>query len=128
MLDGLEAFRMARLREIVPDKLFETPKRRVYRMKELLMLQPVGPRLLVKPITAPKLQSETIIIPDTATDEASGYALVLAVGKLTENISVADTIFVSKYAGAPVTVTLGDEKLEAMVISETDVLGVLKED
>ena len=127
MID-LAEFRRLRLAEVVPDKLFTSPKRRAHFVKDLLMLKPVGPRLLVKPISAPKLTSETIIIPDTANDEASGYALVLAVGTLTENIQVADTIFVSKYAGAPVTVTLDGEKLEAMVISETDVLGVLKED
>lgn len=116
--------------EMLPDKLFDIPRRerRYHITQELLMLQPVGPRLLIKPIDAPRLTSETIIIPDSVQEEKSGYALVLAVGKaVTEDIKVADTIFVSKYAGAPLTVELDGTKLEALVIMETDVLGVLKE-
>jgi chaperonin GroES len=92
------------------------------------MLRPIGARLLVKRIDAPKLTSSTIIIPETAEDEKSAFALVIAVGsKVTEAISVADTVLLSKYSGAPVTVELDGETLEADIVMQDDVLGVLKE-
>lgn len=92
------------------------------------MIQPVGPRVLVKLVDAPKLQSETIIIPDVVEAEASPWAVVLAVGtKVREDIHVADTVVLAKYSGAPVTVDLDGEKLEAIIVMEADVLGVLKD-
>jgi len=121
-------YRSERIREVVPDELFPKPTRKSHRMKELLMIQPVGPRVLVKLVDAPKLQSETIIIPDVVEAEASPWAVVLAVGtKVREDIHVADTVVLAKYSGAPVTVDLDGEKLEAIIVMEADVLGVLKD-
>jgi chaperonin GroES len=92
------------------------------------MLKPIGPRVLVKRIDEPRPQSELIIVPDVVESEASAFAIVLAVGtKVTEDINVADTVVLSKYAGAPVTVELDGERLEAIIVMQDDVLGIVKE-
>lgn len=89
------------------------------------MLKPIGPRLLVKRIDEPRPTSETIIIPDVVESEASAFAIVLAIGtKVTEDIKVADTVVLSKYSGAPVTVELDGEKLDAAIVMQDDVLGI----
>ena len=92
------------------------------------MLQPRGPRLLVKRIDAPKPSSSTIIIPETIDGEKSCYALVLAVGnKVTEDIKVADTVILAQYCGSPVQVDLDGELLDAQIVMEQDVLAVVAE-
>lgn len=92
------------------------------------MLKPMGTRILVKRMEQPKLKSETIIIPDSVDAEGSPYALVLAVGPgCTGHVKVADTVILSKYTGAPVSVTLDGETMEALIVPEEDVLAVLED-
>jgi co-chaperonin GroES (HSP10) len=92
------------------------------------MLQPRGPRVLVKRIDAPKPTSSTIIIPETVDGEKSCYAIVLAVGnKITEDIKVADTVILAAYCGSPVQVELDGEMLDAMIVMQDDVLAVVEE-
>jgi len=124
-----EKYRRERLAEFMPATLFDTrPTRRTHIMKEILMLQPRGPRLLVKRIDAPKPASQLLVIPETIDGEASNYALVLAVGnKVTEDIKVADTVILTPYCGSPVSVELDGEMLEAQIVMEADVLGVVTE-
>ncbi len=122
----LAEYRRARLAEYLPKALFKV--RRSHLMKEILMLRPNGPRLLVKRMDAPKPTSSLIEIPDTVDGEASLYALVLAVGtKCTENVNVADTVILKQYVGAPVTVTLDDETIDALIVMEEDVLAVVED-
>ena len=93
------------------------------------MLQPMGPRVLVKRVDAPKPASSTIIIPESVDGEKSCYAVVLAVGKgVTENIKVADTVILTAYCGSPCNVELDGEMLEAQIVMESDVLAVVEED
>jgi len=91
------------------------------------MLQPRGPRVLVKRIDAPKLTSSTIIIPDTVDGEKSCYAIVLAVGNKVEDIKVADTVILGAYCGSPVQVELDGEALDALIVMQDDVLAVVEE-
>ena len=101
---------------------------RVATYKEILMLQPRGPRVLVKRIDAPKPSSSTLIIPDSADGEKSCYAVVLAVGnKVSEDIKVADTVILASYCGSPVQVELEGEMLEAAIVMESDVLAVVED-
>lgn len=127
--EELAEFRRSRLRELLPTNLFaDVAKRKTYRMKELLMLQPMGPRVLVKRIDAPRPTSSTLIIPETVDGEKSCYAIVLAVGnKITENIKVADTVILTAYCGSPVQVLLEGETLDALVVMESDILAVVED-
>jgi co-chaperonin GroES (HSP10) len=127
--EGTQAAREKRLAERVAHTVFaerDRPKRRYHPMKEILMLQPRGPRLLVKRIDAPKPTSSTIIIPETVDGEKSCYALVLAVGnKVVGDVKVADTVILARYCGSPVEVELDGETLEAQIVMEDDVLAVV---
>jgi len=125
----LAEFRRSPFRELLPMNLFANVARRTtYHMKELLMLKPMGPRVLVKRVDAPKPTSSTIIIPETVDGETSHYAVVLAVGnKLAEDIKVADTVILAAYCGSPVQVELEGEILDAIVVMESDILAVVEE-
>lgn len=92
------------------------------------MLRPVGPRVLVKRIDAPKPKSSLIEIPETVDGEKSCYGIVLAIGdKITEDIKVADTVILGQYSGSPVKVELDGEMLDAQVVMQDDVLAVVEE-
>jgi len=129
--DALAKHRELVLKQYIPEDWIERdrPKRRSHIMKEILMLQPKGPRVLVKRIDAPKPASSTIIIPETVESEKSCYALVLAVGKaVTEDIKVADTVLLAAYSGGnSVTVELDGETLEAQIVMQDDILAVVIE-
>jgi co-chaperonin GroES (HSP10) len=121
-------YRAHRFAEMLPPKIFDPrPTRKTHIMKEILMLQPRGPRLLVKRIDAPKPESSLIVVPDTIDGEKSCYAIVLALGtKLSEDIKVADTVILTTYCGSQVNVELDGEMLEALIVMETDVLAVVE--
>lgn len=90
------------------------------------MIQPLGPRLLVKRLDAPK-PSTTIIIPDSVADKPSVYALVLAVGnKLTEQIEIGDTVILKDFAGAAITTEFDGEMMECAMVVESDVLAIVE--
>jgi len=121
-------YRAERLAEVIPTELFPVRRKSYYLMKEMLMLKPNGPRYLVKRMDPDRPKSSLIEIPDTVEGEGSMQAIVIAVGtKCVENVKVADTVFIAKYCGAPVTVDLDGESLEALLVMETDVLGVLED-
>ena len=93
------------------------------------MLQPLGARLLVKRIDAPRPTSSLIEIPETVDGEKSCYAVVLAVGtKVVEAVKVADTIILAQYSGSPATVELDGEMLDATIVMQDDVLAVVTEE
>ena len=74
------AVREKRLAEALAETVFtnrDRPKRRYHPMKEILMLQPRGPRLLVKRVDAPKPTSSTIIIPETIDGELLDAQIVM---------------------------------------------------
>ncbi len=90
------------------------------------MIQPMGARVLVKRLEAPKPQSALIHIPESIQDRPSQFALVLAVGKLRHGgVSVGDMVVLSPYSGAPVTIPFDGEQIEAVIVPEDDVLMVV---
>lgn len=95
--------------------------------EEKEMIRPLGARALVKRMDAPKPASSLIVIPDTVEDKPSQYALVLAVGKLTQGgFDVGDTVILKDFAGAPCSVMLDDDVIDASVVVEDDVLAVIE--
>lgn len=95
-------------------------------------IQPLGDRVLVKPITGAEEKSASgIIIPDTARTEKPERGTVVAVGegKRTERgdllpmrVSVGDTIIFSKYGYDEVKVD--DE--DYYIVSESNILAIVK--
>lgn len=91
------------------------------------MLKPIGPRVLIKRLPEPKVESELILAPETVMEKPSRFAIVLAVGKLSEGaIQVGDTVILRDYSGAPCSTVLDGETLDAEIVMETDVLAIVE--
>ena len=92
------------------------------------MIQPLGDRVLVKPLAAEEVTKSGIIIPDTVKEApAQGEVIALGNGKLKEgkrhefSVKKGDKVLYSKYAGDEVVI----EKVEYKVMREEDILGIL---
>ena len=94
------------------------------------MIQPRGPRVLVKRLEEPKPASSLLIIPETADVKESQYALVLAIGNLQQGgVAPGDVIILKDYAGAPVFIRLDGEDgplSECALVMEDDCLAVVE--
>jgi co-chaperonin GroES (HSP10) len=90
----------------------------------LLDLQLIGPRVLVKRLAEAKLQSSLI---EVVQDEArpSTFALVLGVGTgVREDIQVGDEAITKPFCGAPCEIEIESTTVEAFIVMESDVLAV----
>lgn len=102
-------------------------------------MQPLGDRVLVKPLEATERMSGGVIIPDTAQEKPQ-QGIVIAAGpdiKITNSgpwdpregddpprrtqIVVGDRVLYSKYAGSEIVI----EDVDYLVIREADCLGIL---
>ncbi len=95
-----------------------------------VQLQPLGDRIVVKPIQREEVTKGGIILPDTAKEKPQeGEVIAVGPGKLTEDgkrvemeVKKGDRVLYAKYAGTEVK--LGDEEL--LIIRESDVLAKIK--
>ncbi len=95
-----------------------------------LSIQPLGDRVLVKPMPKDEVSTSGIIIPDSARQEAPSKGTVVAVGAgryedgdlLPMTVKVGDTILFSKYGYDEVKV----DGQDYYILSESGVLAILK--
>ena len=95
-----------------------------------MKVQPLGDRVLVKPMQAEEKTKGGIVLPDTAKEKPQqGEITAVGQGKTFENgevkaleVKVGDRILYGKYSGTEVTVD-GEEYL---IIKEDDILAVIK--
>lgn len=92
------------------------------------MFQPLGDRVLVKPLAAEEKTKAGIYIPDTAKEApAQGEVVALGNGKLREgkkhdfSVKKGDKVLYSKYAGDELKFDGTDYK----VMKEDEILGIL---
>ncbi len=94
-------------------------------------IQPLGDRIVVKPLEAQGKTKGGILLPDTAKEKPQ-EAKVVAVGKgkTLENgtvaapeVKVGDKILYGKYSGNEITTSEGEELL---IIREEDILAIIK--
>ena len=91
------------------------------------MMKPLGARALVKRMEAPKLDSQLIVVPDTVEQQASQYAVVMAIGTLVHGgFDAGDVVILAAYAGAPCQTELDGEMIEALIVEEAAVLAVVE--
>ena len=100
--------------------------------KSSVNIQPIGDRVLVKPVEANDEKSPSgIIIPDTAHKEKPERGKVVAVGAgkrgddnelIPVAVKVGDTVMFSKYGYDEVKI--GEE--EYYIISESNILAIIK--
>lgn len=89
-------------------------------------LQPLGDRLVVKPMEREEKTKTGIYLPDTAKEKpVEGKVIAVGPGRLTEDgkripmdLKVGDIVIYAKYGGTEIKV----EDEELMILSEKDVL------
>ena len=99
-------------------------------MADKINLQPLGDRVLVKPMEKEEVRKGGIIIPDTAKEKPQEGEIVAAgPGKLGEDgkrlsmdVKAGDRILYGKYSGTEIKI---DDK-EYLIMHQEDILGVLK--
>lgn len=93
-------------------------------------IQPLGDRVLVKPVEAKESKRGGIIIPDSAKEKPQ-EGIVAACGKgrttpegkvIALDVKVGDKVLYGKYSGSEIK--LNDE--DFMMMSQDDILGILK--
>ena len=89
-------------------------------------LQPLGDRLVVKPIPREEVTKSGIVLPDTVKEKPQeGQVLAVGPGRLDENgkriameVKVGDRVLYAKYGG--VEIKENDEEL--IILRESDIL------
>ena len=92
-------------------------------------IQPLGDRILVKPLEAKEVKKGGIIIPDTAKEKPQeGKVVAAGKGKITEDGKVlpmelksGDRILYGKYSGSEIKIDNEDH----LIMHQEDVLGIL---
>jgi chaperonin GroES len=92
--------------------------------------QPLGGSILVKPVTAEKVTSSGIVLPDTIDKEKpqKGQVVVLGTGKINEkgekiafNVKVGDVVIFKKYSPDDIEI----DGVEYLIMTEEDILGIV---
>jgi len=86
-----------------------------------MALQPLGDRIVAKPVEPEAASPAGILLPDQAKEKTT-VAQVLAVGKDVKEVKVGDKIVHSEYG--PNRFKQGSEEL--LIVKEEDVLAVVK--
>ena len=93
-------------------------------------IQPLGDRVLIKPIENKETKRGGIIIPDTAKEKPQeGEVVACGKGKLTEDgrvlpmdVKAGDRILYGKYSGNEIKL----DNQEHLIMHQEDILGILK--
>ena len=94
-------------------------------------IQPLGDRIIVKPLEAEEKTKGGIVLPDTAKEKPQeGEVIAVGKGKVLDNgnvqameIKVGDRVLYGKYSGTEIT-TKDDENV--LIMREEDVLAIMK--
>lgn len=93
-------------------------------------IQPLGDRVLVKPVESKEVKKGGIIIPDTAKEKPQeGEVVATGKGKVTEDgkvlameVKAGDRILYGKYSGNEIKI----DDQEYLIMHQDDILGILK--
>jgi len=94
-------------------------------------MQPLGDRVVVKPLEAETKTKGGIVLPDTAKEKPQeGKVVAVGKGKVLENgtlqapeVKVGDKVLYGKYSGNEITTKEGEELL---IMREEDILAIVK--
>ena len=89
-------------------------------------LQPLGDRLVVKPIEKEEMTKSGLVIPDTAKEKPQeGQVIAVGPGRLSEDgtriamdLKVGDIVLYARYGGTEIKV----DNVDLMILREIDVL------
>ncbi len=93
-------------------------------------IQPLGDRVVVKPMAAEEKTKGGIILPDTAQEKPiEGTIVAVGTGRVTDegkeikmNVKTGDKVLYGKYSGNEVSID-GEEYL---IMRESDIYGIVK--
>lgn len=94
-------------------------------------IQPLGDRVVVKPLEAENKTKGGIVLPDTAKEKPQeGKVVAVGKGKVSESghlqapeVKVGDKVLYGKYSGNEITTKEGEELL---IMREEDILAIIK--
>lgn len=94
-----------------------------------MKIQPLGDRVVVKPIEKEERTKGGIVLPDTAKEKPQqGKIMAVGTGRVLDNgtkvaleVKEGDTVIYSKYAGTEVKV----EDEDMLILSERDILAIV---
>ena len=95
-------------------------------------IQPLGDRVIVKPLEAESKTKGGIVLPDTVKEKPQeGKVVAVGKGKVLESgsvqsleVKVGDKVLYGKYTGNEITTKEGEELL---IMREEDILAIIKE-
>jgi chaperonin GroES len=95
-----------------------------------MAIQPLGDRVLIKPLEAVEKTKGGIVLPDTAKEKPQeGKVIAVGKGRVSDDGKIAplevktgDKVLYGKYSGTEITVE-GDEYL---MVKEDDILAIVK--
>lgn len=99
--------------------------------KNMVRIEPLHDKVVIKPLSEEKVTASGIVIPDTVNREKPMQGEVVAVGpgkldeagqRLPMSVKVGDVVLFTKYA--PDEVEIDDE--EYLVIEEEKILGIIR--
>jgi chaperonin GroES len=96
-----------------------------------MKMQPLGDRVVVKPLEAESKTKGGIVLPDTAKEKPQeGEIVAVGKGKVLDNgtiqaleVKVGDKVLYGKYSGNEITTKEGEELL---IMREEDILAIIK--
>jgi chaperonin GroES len=96
-----------------------------------MKIQPLGDRVVVRPLEAESKTKGGIVLPDTAKEKPQqGEIVAIGKGKVLENgtvspleVKVGDKVLYGKYSGNEITTKDGEELL---IMREEDILAIMK--
>ena len=96
-------------------------------------LQPLGDRVIVKPLKAEEKTKGGIVLPDTAKEKPQeGEIVAVGKGKVLEDgkiraleVKVGDRVLYGKYSGTEVKLKKGEDDL--LIMHEDDILAVVNQ-
>jgi chaperonin GroES len=96
-----------------------------------MKIQPLGDRVVIRPLEAETKTKGGIVLPDTAKEKPQeGEVMAVGKGKTLENgtlqhleVKVGDKVLYGKYSGNEITTKEGEELL---IMREEDILAIIK--
>ncbi len=96
-----------------------------------MKIQPLGDRVVIKPLAAEAKSKGGILLPDTAKERPQeGEVIAVGKGKVMDNgqvaaleVKVGDKVLYGKYSGNEIT---SSEGAELLIMREEDILAILK--
>ena len=94
-------------------------------------IQPLGDRVVIKPLEAEEKTKGGIVLPDTAKEKPQeGKVVAVGKGKILEEgkiqsleVKVGDKVLYGRYSGTEITTKEGEELL---ILREEDILAIIK--